>query len=123
MPIYEYKCLTCNYQFELRRAMGDIDNICACPFCHALTTKRVFPMLFLLNKHQYFEQNDIKTETSIKTPTATLQNCSFNNCGTGIKATNSFLIGNKLKMRGVRTLIDADNSEIKITDLDAKWKD
>ena len=42
MPIYEYECIYCGEQFELRRSMSDNDTDVKCPKCGATDTRRVF---------------------------------------------------------------------------------
>ena len=34
MPIYEYRCSSCNGQFELLRPMSRADEDASCPTCH-----------------------------------------------------------------------------------------
>lgn len=34
MPLYEYRCRTCDERFEARRAMADADEPLACPNGH-----------------------------------------------------------------------------------------
>ena len=47
MPIYEYKCSTCDFSFEERQGF-DADTICVCPQCQN-TARRLFrpaPIIF-----------------------------------------------------------------------------
>ena len=39
MAVYEYRCRTCDAQFELRRAMGESDSPAACPQGHGDTVR------------------------------------------------------------------------------------
>ena len=33
MPVYEYRCVNCQCEFELRRSMKEIDDRADCPKC------------------------------------------------------------------------------------------
>ena len=33
MPIYEYRCSSCQREFELRRSFSEVDSPAACPTC------------------------------------------------------------------------------------------
>jgi putative FmdB family regulatory protein len=33
MPIYEYKCLSCSFEFQIRRAIADLDLLAGCTSC------------------------------------------------------------------------------------------
>lgn len=44
MPIYEYECLVCGSNFELRRSISDSDSDLECPKCGAEKTRRVISM-------------------------------------------------------------------------------
>jgi putative FmdB family regulatory protein len=35
VPLYEYRCRTCDDRFEMRRSMADADEPAACPDGHA----------------------------------------------------------------------------------------
>jgi putative FmdB family regulatory protein len=39
MPLYEYRCRTCDDVFERRRAMSDADTSTECPHGHADTVR------------------------------------------------------------------------------------
>ncbi len=34
MPLYEYRCSTCNSEFDLLRPMSRADEDASCPSCH-----------------------------------------------------------------------------------------
>ena len=40
MPYYEYNCTDCHTQFELKRAIKDIDAPATCPECHGARVAR-----------------------------------------------------------------------------------
>ena len=47
MPIYQYRCLDCNLQFEIKQSFED-KPIADCPTCHGIA-RRIFspvPILF-----------------------------------------------------------------------------
>ena len=39
MPVYEYRCGTCDTRFDLRRAVGEADAEATCPQGHAETRR------------------------------------------------------------------------------------
>jgi putative FmdB family regulatory protein len=41
MPTYEYRCRTCDDEFELRRPMADSDAPASCPEGHEDTVRRL----------------------------------------------------------------------------------
>jgi len=41
MPIYEYRCQDCSYQFELLRRMVEANEAAACPHCESRKTTKV----------------------------------------------------------------------------------
>ena len=40
MPIYEYRCPSCESKFEMRRGMSQADDPAACPSCQRTESKR-----------------------------------------------------------------------------------
>ncbi|UCC61119.1 MAG: zinc ribbon domain-containing protein [Dehalococcoidia bacterium] len=42
MPIYQYKCEKCGYEFDLRRSLSEDDSEITCPQCGDLHPRRVF---------------------------------------------------------------------------------
>ncbi|MBV6508730.1 MAG: hypothetical protein JJLCMIEE_01796 [Acidimicrobiales bacterium] len=41
VPVYEYRCRTCDEVFELRRAMSEADTPVSCPQGHAETVRLI----------------------------------------------------------------------------------
>ena len=44
MPVYEYECKGCGYNFELRRSIDDSDSDIRCPKCDTEHPKRIFSL-------------------------------------------------------------------------------
>jgi putative FmdB family regulatory protein len=42
MPIYEYRCPSCGFKFELLRRISDDDSEIRCPQCQAAKVEREF---------------------------------------------------------------------------------
>jgi len=42
MPIYTYRCGTCEGVFDIARPMSDVHLVAACPQCHGSSTSRVY---------------------------------------------------------------------------------
>jgi putative FmdB family regulatory protein len=40
MPIYEYRCQSCDHKFEMLRNIRDNDNDVECPECHERQAER-----------------------------------------------------------------------------------
>jgi len=58
MPVYEYRCKKCHYQFELKQSFGD-DPIVTCPKCGS-KAKRVFSPVPIIFKGSGFYTTDSK---------------------------------------------------------------
>jgi putative FmdB family regulatory protein len=48
MPIYQYRCLDCNRQFELKQSFDD-KPIADCPSCHGIARRIFSPVPIIFN--------------------------------------------------------------------------
>jgi putative FmdB family regulatory protein len=48
MPIYQYRCLNCNLQFELKQSFQD-KPIADCPTCHGIARRIFSPVPIIFN--------------------------------------------------------------------------
>jgi putative regulatory protein, FmdB family len=48
MPIYQYRCLDCNLQFELKQSFQD-KPIADCPTCHGIARRIFSPVPIIFN--------------------------------------------------------------------------
>jgi len=48
MPIYQYRCLNCNLQFELKQSFND-KPIADCPSCHGIARRLFSPVPIIFN--------------------------------------------------------------------------
>jgi putative FmdB family regulatory protein len=48
MPIYQYRCLNCNFQFELKQSFND-KPIADCPSCHGIARRIFSPVPIIFN--------------------------------------------------------------------------
>ena len=48
MPIYQYRCLDCNQQFELKQSFYD-KPIADCPACHGIARRIFCPVPIIFN--------------------------------------------------------------------------
>ena len=65
MPVYEYKCKNCSYQFELKQSFND-NSIVTCPRCGS-NAKRIFspvPIIFKGSGFYTTDSRQTKDETS-----------------------------------------------------------
>ena len=46
MPLYEYRCIQCGVQFEVRQAMGGDGSNLNCPKCQAGKPEKLFSTFF-----------------------------------------------------------------------------
>ncbi|MCJ7670405.1 MAG: zinc ribbon domain-containing protein [Dehalococcoidia bacterium] len=60
MPIYQYRCLNCNLQFELKQSFND-KPIADCPSCHGIA-RRIFSSVPILFKGPGFYVTDSREE-------------------------------------------------------------
>ena len=66
MPVYEYRCNTCNYQFELRQRFSD-PPADRCPKCSEAVHKMVSAAAFSLKGGGWYAEGyDTKTEAAPK---------------------------------------------------------
>lgn len=62
MPIYEYKCGRCSYQFELRRGFGEDNGIAPCPVCQGKSL-RIFSPVPIIFKGSGFYITDSRAKS------------------------------------------------------------
>lgn len=48
MPIYQYRCLSCNRQFELKQSFND-KPVADCPSCHGIARRIFCPVPIIFN--------------------------------------------------------------------------
>ncbi|MHC1578441.1 MAG: FmdB family zinc ribbon protein [Dehalococcoidia bacterium] len=48
MPIYQYHCLNCNLQFELKQSFDD-KPVADCPRCHGIARRIFSPVPIIFN--------------------------------------------------------------------------
>jgi len=60
MPIYQYRCLNCKLQFELKQSFHD-KPIADCPVCHGIA-RRLFSPVPILFKGPGFYVTDSREE-------------------------------------------------------------
>ena len=48
MPTYQYRCLNCNLQFELKQSFDD-KPIADCPVCHGIARRIFRPVPIIFN--------------------------------------------------------------------------
>ncbi|MGD2065382.1 MAG: zinc ribbon domain-containing protein [Dehalococcoidia bacterium] len=48
MPIYQYRCLDCNQQFELKQSFND-KPVADCPACHGIARRIFSPVPIIFN--------------------------------------------------------------------------
>lgn len=52
MPLYEYSCENCGYQFEALRPMKDADAPIPCKKCHSAQTHKIVSVFFAKSNGQ-----------------------------------------------------------------------
>ena len=60
MPVYQYRCLDCKLQFELKQSFHD-KPIADCPTCHGIA-RRIFSSVPILFKGPGFYVTDSREE-------------------------------------------------------------
>jgi putative FmdB family regulatory protein len=48
MPTYQYRCLNCNLQFELKQSFND-KPVADCPSCHSVARRLFCPVPIIFN--------------------------------------------------------------------------
>ena len=62
MPVYEYRCRTCEHQFEIQQSITD-DNLTDCPECGG-DLRKVFAPVGIAFKGSGFYKNDARSGSS-----------------------------------------------------------
>ncbi len=62
MPIYQYRCLNCSLQFELKQSFQD-KPIADCPTCHGIA-RRIFSPVPILFKGPGFYVTDSRGKSA-----------------------------------------------------------
>lgn len=62
MPVYEYRCRTCEHQFEIQQSIND-DNLTDCPECGG-DLRKVFAPVGIAFKGSGFYKNDARSGSS-----------------------------------------------------------
>lgn len=52
MPLYNYHCEQCGREFEVRKAIKEIDTPTACPDCGKTTTRRLINVVAVFSSEQ-----------------------------------------------------------------------
>jgi putative FmdB family regulatory protein len=75
MPAYDYRCISCDTVFEIRRSIGDSGDV-ACPACGA-ASKRLFTPVGVVFKGSGFHNTDYRVSpTKEEPPSAEKGSCS-----------------------------------------------
>lgn len=75
MPIYEYVCPDCSYNFELLRPLSRADEEVSCPHCHKPARRK-------LSTFACFSTSDSGVPTRIAGTGSSCDSCSSSSCGT-----------------------------------------
>lgn len=62
MPLYEYRCRSCNHQFEVQQSFSD-DALTVCPECQG-DLRKVFNPVGIAFKGSGFYKNDSRSSSS-----------------------------------------------------------
>lgn len=63
MPTYEYRCKSCDHQFDIVQSFAD-DALTECPSCHEETLKKVFGNVGITFKGSGFYKTDSRSAGS-----------------------------------------------------------
>ncbi len=50
MPLYEYRCDSCERRFELLRSFGEADSVALCPYCAAPSGRRMISLFAAVSR-------------------------------------------------------------------------
>ena len=103
MLVCKLQCLGYSYTFHLIRFYCENYQEATCPACASNNVGR--------------ELDIWATHVLTYGPNITLEDCSFINCGTAIKAERGMIRGRNVLMRGNQVGIDAEHSCIDIEEL------
>ena len=69
MPLYEYRCRSCNHQFEIQQSFSD-DALTVCPECQG-DLRKVFKPVGISFKGTGFYKNDSRSSSSSSSTSST----------------------------------------------------
>ena len=69
MPLYEYRCRSCNHQFEFQQSFSD-DALTVCPECEG-ELRKVFNPVGISFKGTGFYKNDSRSSSSSSSTSST----------------------------------------------------
>mgnify|MGYP002683838366 FL=1 len=69
MPLYEYRCRSCNHQFEIQQSFSD-DALTVCPECQG-DLRKVFNPVGISFKGTGFYKNDSRSSSSSSSTSST----------------------------------------------------
>ena len=69
MPLYEYRCRSCNHQFEIQQSFSD-DALTVCPECQG-DLRKVFNPVGISFKGTVFYKNDSRSSSSSSSTSST----------------------------------------------------
>lgn len=113
VPVYEFRCLTCHEPFELDRPREKCSDLAGCPACGSHKTVRSWSIT--VPRIRNGDGDGRPTERKKPKPTAvgpynaTLENCTLEGGGTGIKLGPGVRVKSRgLRLRNNRVGIDND---------------
>ncbi|MDQ2677673.1 MAG: FmdB family transcriptional regulator [Actinomycetota bacterium] len=87
MPLYEYRCKTCDHQFEIQQAFTD-DALTTCPECEG-ALKKVFSPVGISFKGSGFYKNDSRGSSTSTTPAGSSESTSSSSTSSSSEGSSS----------------------------------
>jgi len=110
MPIYEYRCMQCRAEYEALRKMSEYDQDILCPVCGGVA-RRILSAPAPRTTRSTANSNSGGHDSSGGSNLASIINCHFENCDTGISIPRSA----RVLMRG-NTFSDGVKTPVEFRD-------
>jgi putative FmdB family regulatory protein len=67
MPIYQYRCLNCGQQFELKQSFND-KPVADCPSCHGIARRIFSPVPIIFNGPGFYVTDSREEKAKMVSP-------------------------------------------------------
>jgi putative FmdB family regulatory protein len=67
MPTYQYRCLSCNRQFELKQSFSD-KPVADCPSCHGIARRIFCPVPIIFNGPGFYVTDSREAKRKMASP-------------------------------------------------------
>lgn len=125
MARYDYLCVPCRHEFEVVRGMNELGSS-TCPRCDGYDVRRVYSVPRLNLGATTQSQRTAGQQEKHLPPQrqalngfrgTTIERCTFENCGSAIRADGASIRGKDLRIVNCGTVIEGHNSHFDLENI------